>query len=121
MRALVVDDDDSIRTMLAKIVERLDFDVDTARDGIEAMEMLDRKGYSVVVLDLMMPRADGYAVLRHMEEKHVDKLGCTIVASAVPEREILNRFHHPVYKIHAKPFDVSELMNDIRACARAST
>ncbi len=55
-RVLVVDDDDSIRTMLAKIVERLDYHVETARDGIEAIEKIDgQDDFSVVLLDLMMP------------------------------------------------------------------
>ena len=121
VRALVVDDDDSIRAMLAKIVERLDFEVDTARDGIEAIEKLDHEDdYSVVVLDLMMPRADGFAVLRHMEANKDPLLRCTIVASAVPTSEILKRFDAPVFRIHAKPFDISALMNDIRACAGTS-
>lgn len=119
-RVLVVDDDDPIRTMLAKIVERLDLAVDTARDGQEAIECLDSDGYSAIVLDLMMPRVDGYAVLRHIQEHHYDKLACTIIASAVPQPEILSRFTVPVYRIHAKPFDVAQLMTDIRECIRGA-
>jgi DNA-binding response OmpR family regulator len=115
-KALVVDDDDPIRTMLAKVVERQDLDVDTARDGIEAIERLDEDGYDVILLDLMMPRVDGYGVLRHMEEHHPEKLSCTIIASAVPESEILKNFRIPVYRIHAKPFDMGRLLDDIRAC-----
>lgn len=115
-RALVVDDDDPIRTMLAKVVERQNLDVDTARDGVEAIEKIDEDGYSVIVLDMMMPRVDGYGVLRHMQEHHPDKLRCTIIASAVPESEILKRFEVPVYRIHAKPFDMAKLIDDIRYC-----
>ena len=40
-RALIVDDDDPIRTMLAKIIERQNLEVETARDGAEAIERLD--------------------------------------------------------------------------------
>ena len=115
-RALVVDDDDPIRTMLAKVVERQDLDVDTARDGVEAIERIDDDGYSVIVLDLMMPRVDGFGVLKHMEANHPEKLACTIIASAVPESEILRNFRTPVYRIHAKPFDMGRLLEDIRAC-----
>lgn len=117
-RALVVDDDDPIRTMLAKVVERQDLEVDTARDGVEAIERIDEDGYHVIVLDMMMPRVDGYGVLLHMQEHHPEKLGCTIIASAVPESEILKRFDMPVYRIHAKPFDMSRLIEDIRECVR---
>lgn len=115
-RALVVDDDDPIRMMLAKIVERQDLEVDTARDGVEAIERLDHNGYSVILLDLMMPRVDGYGVLKHLQQHHPDLLHCTIIASAVPESEILKRFNMPVYGIHPKPFDMERLIADIRQC-----
>jgi DNA-binding response OmpR family regulator len=118
-RALIVDDDDPIRVMLAKIVERQNVAVDTARDGVEALEFLDRHSYDVVLLDLMMPRLDGYGVLRHLEEHNPAMLACTIIASAVPESEVLRRFVVPVFKIHAKPFDMSKLIADIRECTQA--
>ena len=115
-RALVVDDDDPIRTMLAKVVERQDLVVDTARDGVEAIERIDRDGYALIVLDLMMPRIDGYGVLQHLNTHHPDKLRCTIIASAVPESEILRRFNLPVFRIHPKPFDMAKLIADIKHC-----
>ena len=105
--------------MLAKVVERQDLDVDTARDGVEAIERIDDDGYDVIVLDLMMPRVDGYGVLKHMQTHHPEKLACTIIASAAPESEILRNFNVPVYRIHAKPFDMGRLIDDIRACTNA--
>jgi CheY-like chemotaxis protein len=116
-RALIVDDDDPIRTMLAKVVERQDLEVHTARDGEEAIQRLDQdNGYSVILLDLMMPRVDGYGVLKHLQQHHPEKLACTIIASAVPESEILKRFGAPVFRIHAKPFDMAQLIADIKHC-----
>lgn len=115
-RALVVDDDDPIRTMLAKVVERQNLAVDTARDGVEAIERIDQDSYDLIVLDLMMPRIDGYGVLRHLQEHHPDKLACTIIASAVPESEVLKRFNAPVFRVHAKPFDMARLIADIHEC-----
>ena len=118
-RALVVDDDDPIRVMLSKIVERQDLDVDTARDGVEAIERIDERGqYDLIVLDLMMPRIDGYGVLQHLNAHHPDQLKCTIIASAVPESEILKRFDLPVFRIHPKPFDMTKLIADIRECTK---
>lgn len=119
-RALVVDDDDPIRAMLAKVVERQNLVVDTARDGVEAIERIDARRYDLVVLDMMMPRVDGYGVLKHMQEHHPGTLGCTIIASAVPESEILRHFDMPVYRIHAKPFDMARLIDDIQHCTAAS-
>lgn len=115
-QALVVDDDDPIRTMLAKVVERQNLAVDTARDGAEAIQRIDARDYDLILLDLMMPRIDGYGVLKHMHDHHPDRLGCTIIASAVPETEILRRFNYPVFRIHAKPFDLAQLIEDIKQC-----
>jgi CheY-like chemotaxis protein len=118
LRALIVDDDEPIRQMLARIVERQNLHVDQARDGAEAIERIDTDdGYCVILLDLMMPRVDGFAVLRHMRDHHRDKLDRTIVASAIPESEILKRFDTPVFRIHSKPFDIPRLVGDIRDCA----
>ena len=115
-RALVVDDDDPIRAMLAKVVERQNLEVDTARDGVEAIERIDENGYAVILLDLMMPRVDGYGVLKHLAQHHPQKLACTIIASAVPESEILKQFRGPVFRVHAKPFDMARLIADIKQC-----
>ena len=102
--------------MLAKVVERQNLEVDTARDGEEAIERIDEDGYSVILLDLMMPRVDGYGVLKHMEQHCPEKLACTIIASAVPESEILKRSNLPIFRIHAKPFDMARLIEDIKKC-----
>jgi DNA-binding response OmpR family regulator len=120
-RALVVDDDEPIRTMLAKVVERQNLAVETARDGAEAIERIDKNdGYSLIILDLMMPKVDGFAVLRYMQQHHPDLVKCTIIASAVPENEILKKFDGGVFRIHAKPFDMSQLIDDIRKCAESN-
>ncbi|MGZ7081107.1 MAG: response regulator transcription factor, partial [Thermoanaerobaculia bacterium] len=66
-RILVVDDDESIRTMIVRILSRENFHVDSARDGFEAIEMLAKEDYTTILLDLMMPRVDGLQVLRFLE------------------------------------------------------
>jgi DNA-binding response OmpR family regulator len=116
-RALIIDDDAPIRNMLSTIVRHQGISVDTARDGNEAIESLDRDGYSVVVLDLMMPRVDGYAVLAHMREHQPDLLPCTILATAVPPHDLTANLKDNVFMVHAKPFDVHQLIADVRRCA----
>jgi hypothetical protein len=53
-----------------------------------------------------------------MKQHHRGKLDRTIVASAIPESEIVKRFDTPVYRIHSKPFDIQRLVGDIKDCAR---
>ena len=117
MRALIVDDDEPIRVMLSAIIKQNGFSVDTARDGIEAIEKLKAGSYHVVVLDLMMPRVNGYDVLKHLRQNNPDLLRRTIVATAVPERELKAKLTDPVYKVHSKPFELPQLLADIRLCA----
>jgi len=116
-RALIVDDDEPIRTMLAALVRQNGFAADTAADGAQAIESIDRNGYKVLLLDLMMPRVNGYDVLRYLQATRPDLLRCTIVATALPEHELRNNLIQAVFKIHLKPFDVRRLMADIRSCA----
>jgi len=116
-RALVVDDDEPIRNMLSHVVERQGFDVETARDGVEAIERLDHDRYDVVLLDLMMPRVDGYGVLAWMRRMDPRMLKCTIVATAVPENEVARALFDNVYRVHQKPFNMTQLVADVRACS----
>ena len=69
-KVLVVDDDDEIRTLLHDILKDEGFRVVTARDGREALNILQREGGWVILLDLMMPNVDGREVLRQLEENH---------------------------------------------------
>ena len=118
-RALVVDDDEPIRTLLARIVEHEGFNVQTAKDGREAIARIDADGYDVILLDLMMPRVDGYEVLDHLRDEHPELIPCTIVASAVPERDLRRQSISGVFKVHSKPFDIARLVADIHRCAEA--
>lgn len=103
--------------MLTKILERQGLEVDVARDGQEAIDSLtEGNGYSVILLDLMMPRVDGFQVLDYMSRNHPAKLSRTIVASAIPESEVRRRFAGNVYRVHAKPFDMTRLLGDVKAC-----
>ena|SRR5947207_534817 len=118
-RALVVDDEEPIRTLLARIVEHAGFAVETAKDGREAIARIDDDGYNVIILDLMMPRVDGYQVLDHLRDEHPKMVPCTIVATAIPERDLRRQAISGVFRVHSKPFDLTQLLSDIRNCAAA--
>ena len=67
-RVLVVDDDQSIRRLVSTIVRRERFNVDVAADGLEAIECLKQHQYAVILLDLMMPRMDGFGVIEWLKQ-----------------------------------------------------
>ncbi len=116
-RALIVDDDDSIRRMVCKLLVRDGFDVDEARDGVEAIEKLDEEDFEVVVLDLMMPRIDGFGVVDHLRASKPAMLDRIVVMTAFDDsaRKRLNA----ACRVLAKPFDIGELMRTVRKCAAA--
>jgi two-component system alkaline phosphatase synthesis response regulator PhoP len=118
--ALIVDDDEPIRTMLGTIARAKGFDVDTASDGQEAIEKLESGRFDVIVLDLMMPRVNGYDVLQHIAVSRPELLERVIIATAVPEREVRREITQPVFGVHIKPFELSRLLTDMRLCAKAS-
>jgi len=118
LRALIIDDDEPIRIMLAAIVRQAGFVVETARDGREAIDKLQDDGtYNCVLLDLMMPHVNGYDVLQYISRTQPELLRRTIVATAVPEREVDRDLKHPVFKVHYKPFELPRLIADLRLCA----
>jgi CheY-like chemotaxis protein len=67
---LVVDDDPDIIEAITTVLESVDeYEVRTARDGLECMEALKAKVPDLLILDLLMPRMDGFAVVRKMRDK----------------------------------------------------
>jgi len=66
-RVLIVDDDLEIRETLAAGLASLECDVMTARDGVEALSMTEVRAPQVVILDLLMPRRGGMAVLHQLK------------------------------------------------------
>lgn len=68
-KILVVDDDEDIRVVMQEILADAGFQVQGARDGTEALKRLHREGGWVVLLDLLMPRMDGWQVIRRLQQE----------------------------------------------------
>jgi DNA-binding response OmpR family regulator len=115
-RVLVVDDDPAIRALVTKIVERAGLPVDNARDGAEAIEKLDSGRYAVLVLDLMMPNVDGYAVITHLRSKTQRP---AIIAVTAGDTAAIRRLDGSlVHSVLRKPFDIDVLGDLIVAAAQ---
>ena len=68
-KVLLVDDEDSLRKVVKDLLERDGYDVSEARDGVQALDQVDRVGPDIIVLDLNMPGLDGYGVLSHLRSR----------------------------------------------------
>lgn len=69
MRVLLADDDEELCEMLGAYLAREGFEVDCAHDGETALELALRGGYELIVLDVMMPKRDGFEVLRRLRRE----------------------------------------------------
>lgn len=112
-RALIVDDDPAVRDILSIILRRDGWAADTAADGEQAIARLAESEYSVIVLDLMMPRIDGAGVIAHIRERGIRTP--VIVVSAVARMQVLDP--QVVTLSLQKPFE----LGDLRAVVRAIT
>jgi DNA-binding NtrC family response regulator len=69
-KILVVDDEDALRTVLAAELEGEGYQVTTAADGQEAINILSSAGFDLILLDIKMPNVDGFEVLKLAKERH---------------------------------------------------
>ena len=113
--ALIAEDDPALRRMMVTILRPLDLVIDEARDGLEAVQRLREHDYDVVIVDLMMPRLDGYTVIRYLEEKQ--PYARAIVTSAVHGTELSGLARSKVVRaVLSKPFDISVFLSRVRDC-----
>src|SRR5882762_6138280 len=68
-KVLLVDDEDSLRKVMRDLLERDGYIVTEARDGVQALDQVDRVGPDIIVLDLNLPGLDGYGVLSHLRSR----------------------------------------------------
>lgn len=103
-RVLVAEDDPQLRELLRIALRRLDVEVELAADGLEALEMLERREYALLLLDLMMPRLSGYDIVPQLRE--MQKRPIVIVVTAMTTKRYLDLDPTVVSAIVHKPFDL---------------
>lgn len=106
-RILVVDDDDAIRKLVALIARRRGFEVDLATDGLEALDLITHRSYDVAVIDLMMPRVNGYDLVAYM--KRLPERPFVVIVTAMADTLLTQLDTTIVQSVIRKPFDVEFL------------
>ncbi len=106
---LVVDDDDGVRSLVRAVLRRHGHNVDTARDGAEALQKIKQDGYSLILLDLMMPKIDGLEVMRKIEDEGIVSEALIVVMTAADDSLIAQLDRRRVHGVIRKPFDIEEL------------
>ena len=117
MRILVVEDERDLNLLLQKVLKKAGYTVDGCYDGEEAQLHLLGAEYDAILLDVMMPKKDGYTLIRELREQGVDTPVLFLTArDSVGDRVKGLDLGADDYLI--KPFDFDELLARIRAMTR---
>ena len=120
-RVLVVDDEPQVVWVLRFGLESEGYDVATARNGVEALEQVSTHHPELMVLDVMMPKMDGWTVLRELAKlPDADRPRVVMVTAlaSVDDRAKATALGADAYM--PKPFDVDELLQVIHGLQEAS-
>lgn len=118
---LLVDDNEATCTLVTALLCR-EFLVESAGDGMEAIERLRARRYAAVILDLRMPQLDGFGVLDHLERERPELLPRVIVLTAAVSRRDEERIRrYRVARVIAKPFEIEHLLAAVRDVAGEGT
>ena len=116
MSLLIVDDDAPIRKLLERVAVRAGFEVDCAKDGIDALEKMQTKQYGIAIVDLMMPRMSGYDLVQKISTMNPRPL--VIVATAMTNSDLSKIDDTLVRGVIRKPFDVTVVADALVETAR---
>jgi len=109
-RILVADDDPIVQQFVSSILMENGYEVFTASDGRQALDMVREIKPDLVILDLIMPYRDGYEVLRLLQEKDETKVPVIILSAKSREEDIIRGLEAGAEDFMIKPFNALELV-----------
>ena len=118
---MVVDDSITMRKVTTRVLERNDMEVVTAKDGLDAVEKLQDKVPDVLLLDVEMPRMDGYELATYMKNdprlKHVPII---MITSRTGEKHRQRALEIGVERYLGKPYQEADLLRNVQETLRLS-
>jgi chemosensory pili system protein ChpA (sensor histidine kinase/response regulator) len=116
LSALVVDDSITMRRVTQRLLERRKMRVLTARDGLDAIETLQETEVDVIVLDIEMPRMDGYQFATHVRnDPRLKDIPIIMVTSRSGEKHRAKAIEVGVNDYLGKPYQEAQLINSIES------
>jgi two-component system OmpR family response regulator len=116
MRVLVVEDEPDLREGLAKALREDGYAVDSAADGEDGFFKAEGTDYDAIVLDLMLPKLDGWELLRRLRRKRKTPVLMLTARDAIRDR--VRGLDAGADDYLVKPFDLDELLARLRAVIR---
>lgn len=115
---LVVDDDAGMRTALLKILRANGFHCLTASNGEEMLDALERHTFDLILLDVMMPGANGFDLCRQLRLREGNPIPIIMISARGEEADLVTGLELGADDYIGKPFGQSELLARIRALLR---
>jgi chemosensory pili system protein ChpA (sensor histidine kinase/response regulator) len=111
---MVVDDSITMRKVTGRVLERNNYEVMTAKDGVDAIEKLQDRLPDVMLLDIEMPRMDGYELATHMRnDVRLRDVPIIMITSRTGEKHRQRAFEIGVDRYLGKPYQEAELMRNV--------
>lgn len=116
VRVLVADDEDDVRDLVVYRLSRSGYDVVEALDGEEAFRLATEQTPDLIVLDVMMPRIDGYELTRRLRaEPATSRVPVILLTARTQENDVSQGFEAGADDYLKKPFNPDELVARVRA------
>lgn len=118
---MVVDDSITMRKVTTRVLERNEMDVVTAKDGLDAVEKLQEKVPDVVLLDVEMPRMDGYELATYMKnDSRLKYVPIIMITSRTGEKHRQRALEIGVERYLGKPYQEADLLRNLQETLRLS-
>ena len=118
-KILVVDDDPYILMSLEFLMKKNGFDVMVARNGTEALEIVEKQVPDIVLLDIMMPDVDGYAICKHIKSsKKLKEAKVVFMSAKSKETDIQKGYDLGASLYVTKPFSTRQLLKQVQELIR---
>jgi chemosensory pili system protein ChpA (sensor histidine kinase/response regulator) len=116
---MVVDDSITMRKVTTRVLERADFEVLTAKDGLDALEKLQETVPDIMLLDIEMPRMDGYELATYMRnDSRLRKVPIIMITSRTGEKHRQRAFEIGVERYLGKPYQEEDLLRQVQEVLR---
>jgi DNA-binding NtrC family response regulator len=112
-RILIVDDEDLLRTSLSMNLGREGYRVTTAADGDEAINILHSEEFDLILLDIMMPKVDGYDVLKYIKNQNLSTK-VVMLTGAADLKNAMDAMALGANDFLSKPFNYVELLGTVK-------
>ncbi len=117
MNILVVEDDQAILALLKKILKAKGFLVTTVEDGLDALDLINKNSYDLILLDIMLPGLNGVKVLKRIRRNKVETPVIMLTALGTSE-SVVEGLNSGADDYIVKPFKIEELEARINAILR---